>query len=239
MAPQKQAGRRQATGARKRTSHGNNRRRIDYAVPVPSGANGATATSQSADAVPAPVAAGWSAGPTGILGWIRTHPLAVTTWVLSMIGLGVSIYLTITHYDTSVVIACSDKGLVNCEKVTTSAQSMVFNIFPVAVLGLAFYMFLFLINSPLGWMFDPSRISWLRWTRLDRRSISWLRLGSVVVGMGFVIYLVYAELIQIGNICLFCTSVHVVTFLIFVLLVYDATSWSSSAATAQRRRADR
>jgi len=52
--------------------------------------------------------------------------------------LGVSIYLTVAHYTTSVSLICSDKGLVNCEKVTTSAQSMIFGIFPVAVLGWRF-----------------------------------------------------------------------------------------------------
>ena len=39
-------------------------------------------------------------------------------------------------------LVCSDKGLMNCEEVTTSPQSMVFGIFPVAVLGLAFYVFM-------------------------------------------------------------------------------------------------
>jgi uncharacterized membrane protein len=41
--------------------------------------------------------------------------------------------------------------------------------------------------------------------------------------MGFVLYLVYAELIQIGAICLWCTSVHVATFLIFALIVFYAS----------------
>jgi uncharacterized membrane protein len=76
------------------------------------------------------------------------------------------------------------------------------------------------INSPLGW----------RW---NRREVKWLRLGSVIIGMGFVLYLIYAELIQIGNICLWCTSVHVATFLIFALLVYEATSWTSKTATTR------
>ena len=64
----------------------------------------------------------------------------------------------------------------------------------------------------------------------------WARLGSVIVGMGFVLYLVYAEVIQIGNICLWCTSVHVVTFLMFALLIYDATSWGLNSTAAPARR---
>jgi len=228
MAPSKQARRsRQAVSAKKRTSHGGSRARSAAAsVPATAGGNGRAAARTDAvrkdatavDATTTDVAQ--SAGG-GVRAWMRTHPLQLTVWVLSLFALGVSIYLTITHYDTSVTLACSDKGVINCAKVTTSTQSMVFGIFPVAVLGLAFYLFMAAINSPLGW-------------RMDRREVKWLRLGSVIVGMGFVLYLIYAEVIQIGNICLWCTSVHVATFLIFALLVYEATSWTSTTAKARR-----
>jgi uncharacterized membrane protein len=218
MAPSKQARRsRQAVSAKKRAAHGGSRPRPATTLNVPpTTANGngqPTARAAAADV----------AQPTGggVRAWVRAHPLQLATWVLSLFALAVSIYLTITHYDTSVTLACSDKGIVNCAKVTTSSQSMVFGIFPVALLGLAFYVFMAAINSPLGW-------------RMDRREVKWLRLGSVIVGMGFVLYLVYAEVIQIGNICLWCTSVHVATFLIFALLVYEATSWTSATAKARR-----
>ena len=45
------------------------------------------------------------------------------------------------------------------------------------------------------------------------------RLASVVAGMIFVLYLVYAELIGVGRICPYCTSVHIITFLLFTLIV--------------------
>jgi uncharacterized membrane protein len=147
--------------------------------------------------------------------------VALVTFVLSLYGFGASIYLTIAHYDTGISLACSDKGLVNCQAVTTSSQSMVFGIFPVAVLGLAFYVFMVAVNSPWGW-------------RLQLPAVRWARLGSVVVGMGFVLYLIYAELIQINAICLWCTSVHVTTFLIFVLVVFHS-AFTGGKAAAQRR----
>jgi uncharacterized membrane protein len=40
--------------------------------------------------------------------------------------------------------------------------------------------------------------------------------------MLFVLYLVYRELVSIGQICPYCTSVHVITFLLFVLIVFAA-----------------
>jgi uncharacterized membrane protein len=144
-----------------------------------------------------------------------------TSLVLSLAGLGVSIYLTIAHYTSTSILACSSKGYVDCAKVTTSSQSMVFGVLPVAVLGLAFYVFMVAVNSPWGW-------------RMRIPLVWWARLGSVVVGMGFVLYLLYAEIIQIGNICLWCTSVHAITFLLFVLLVFIATL--SGGATVKNAR---
>jgi uncharacterized membrane protein len=40
-----------------------------------------------------------------------------------------------------------------------------------------------------------------------------------VAGVGMIIYLISAELFTIKAICLWCTSVHVATFLIFVVVV--------------------
>jgi uncharacterized membrane protein len=50
-----------------------------------------------------------------------------------------------------------------------------------------------------------------------------------------VLYLVYAELFQIGAICLYCTSVHIITFLIFALVAVSSALWG--LAPAPRRAA--
>ena len=181
-------------------------------------ARGATASRPAAPAV--------AQGPLGRLlaPWRTMGWLPLTTFVLSLYGVGASVYLTIAHYDTSIRLACSDTGLVNCQAVTTSSESMLFGIFPVAVLGLAFFVFMLAINSPWGW-------------RLSRSQpvVRWARLGSVIVGIGFVIYLVYAELIEINAICLWCTSVHAATFLIFVLVVFRESFAGVGAAASARR----
>jgi uncharacterized membrane protein len=137
--------------------------------------------------------------------------LQLTTFVLALAGLGVSIYLTIAHFTESALAGCSESGLVNCTKVTTSAQSYVFGI-PVAVLGLAFFVFLAAIMSPWAW-------------QARRREVHLLRIAAMVVGIGMVLYLVYAELIIIGSICLYCTSVHIITFVLFVLTAFAAAAW--------------
>jgi uncharacterized membrane protein len=133
-----------------------------------------------------------------------------TTWGLSLAGLGMSLYLTIAHFSTSVSLVCPATSTINCEKVTTSPQSYVFGI-PVAVLGLAFYVFAAAANSPWAW-----RVTW--------PPLRWARIGSVVAGIVFVLYLIYAELFKIGAICLLCTSVHVITLALFVLIVFSAAA---------------
>lgn len=154
---------------------------------------------------PAAAAAARESGVAAPPAWLQW-----TTWVLSLGGLGVSIYLTIAHFNTSVTLACPATSTVNCEKVTTSPQSYAFGI-PVAVLGLAFYVFLAVANSPWAW-----RVTW--------PPLRWARIGSAVVGIVFVLWLVYAELFKIGAICLWCTSVHVITFALFVLIVFSAAA---------------
>jgi uncharacterized membrane protein len=151
-------------------------------------------------------AAGDGVGQDGPAPWLQ-----IATLVLALAGLGASVYLTIAHFTESTLAGCSESGLVNCTKVTTSPQSYVFGI-PVAVLGLAFFLFAVAIMSPWAW-------------QTARREIHLLRIASMVVGMGFVLYLIYAELFIIGSICLYCTSVHAITFALFVLTAIAAAAW--------------
>lgn len=133
--------------------------------------------------------------------WIPAWPWIVGL-VLCVLGLAAASYLTVAHYATGVTLACPDSGLINCAKVTTSSYSKILGI-PVAVLGLVFFAFMLPLQSPWAW-------------RSTNRLLRVVRMGSCVVGMGFVLWLLYAELIKIGNICLYCTSVHLLTFLVLL-----------------------
>jgi uncharacterized membrane protein len=176
--------------------------------PSVKGAMVAGGTSASADAVVEPddadiddLEAGDDEAPPGVSRRIR-----ITALVLSLLGLADSTYLTIAHFQTNLLQqTCSTSGVINCTKVTTSPQSEILHI-PVAVLGLAFYVAMTVINLP-G-----------MWTTTDTR-VAWVRLAMSVSGIGFVLYLIYAELFLIKAICEYCTGVHVVTFALFVLIV--------------------
>lgn len=133
----------------------------------------------------------------------RVRPIA--SGLLALVGLGLSSYLTLTHYFARAVpLACSATGAIDCEKVTTSPQSVVFGI-PVAVLGLAFFVPMLALCSPWAWA-------------SSRREVAVARLVLATAGMGFVLYLVSMELFVIGAICLYCTGVHLTTFLLFALV---------------------
>lgn len=131
--------------------------------------------------------------------------ISLTTLIVSVLGLADSAYLTYEHFAQGATFACPENATVNCVKVTTSPESHVLGI-PVAVLGLAFFLFMVAVNSPWGW-----RAPW--------PAVHWARLASVVVGIVFVLYLIWAELFRINAICLYCTGVHVLTFILFALIV--------------------
>ena len=163
-----------------------------------------------------------AATPSGPPLWLQ-----VTSTVLAVLGLAISAYETYAHYNGNHLLGCASgaHSTFNCAAVITSSQSMVFNVFPVAVLGLAFYVFAVVIFTPWAWQFRGTAIRVGGQTlRITSRGVDIVRLGSVIVGMGFVMYLIYAEF-QIGSVCEYCSGVHIVTFLLFCITVVSAALW--------------
>ena len=223
-----QTARKGSQARRSQSAAGSARNSATSARPRPQ-AGGGPAKSTAAGgkaATPVPVRNSWTPR------WLRT-----TTLGLSVLGLALSIYLTIAHLAGAGILVCSSKGLVNCEAVTTSPESEVFGIFPVAELGLGFYFFMTLINLPWAWQPEwrwlPARGPLATAGRRAVALAAWrIRLGAVIVGVLFILYLVYTELITLRTICLWCTYVHITTFVLFVFLLAQAAFWGSPAKTA-------
>jgi uncharacterized membrane protein len=147
--------------------------------------------------------------------------LQLATLALAIIGLVDSSYITVQEESGGALAGCSEKtGFVDCVAVIHSPESVIFGI-PVAVFGIVFFAFMIAIMSPYAW-------------GSARREIWQLRLASMFAGIGFVIYLIYAELFEVGNICLYCTSVHAITFVLFVMLIFYATLGTSDTARAEQ-----
>ena len=129
----------------------------------------------------------------------------------SALGIGVAGYLTFEHYTSSSSLACSDNGVINCLKVTTSSYSSVAGV-PVAVLGLVFFVVMLVLQLPPMW-------------RRPEPAVRYGRLAWAVVGLGTIVYLLYAELFAINALCLWCTAVHVLTFIVFCTTVYATLTY--------------
>lgn len=139
----------------------------------------------------------------------------------SIAGLGIATYLTLAHYTTVVPLTCPNSGAISCFAVTTSAESVLFGV-PVAVLGLPFFVAMIVFSLPGVW-------------RSRSPFVAPARLALAVAGIGFVCYLLYAELYEVGKICLWCTGVHILTLVIFVAVV---TGWDETTAFAREVVAD-
>jgi uncharacterized membrane protein len=139
-------------------------------------------------------------------GWAPPRWAAPSGLFLALGGLGVSTYLTIAHYGVSVTLACPDSGAINCEKVTTSPESVIAGM-PVAVLGLVFFGSMVLMDLPCTWS-SPSPV--VRGTRL----------GLSALGVAFAVYHIYTELVTLHAICLWCTSARVMAFLLFAVVLF-------------------
>lgn len=129
-------------------------------------------------------------------------------WVLLAIGTLVAAYLTFEHYTANATLACGTGGVVDCASVTTSDYSKLLGI-PVALLGLLWFVATVALTAVL-----PGRVAPTLARRID---LAWYSLGMV-----FVLYLVWAELVPLGKICLWCTVIHVDVLVLFLMALVAA-----------------
>jgi uncharacterized membrane protein len=140
----------------------------------------------------------------------------VIVLLASVAGVGIAMYLTLAHFSSGIQLACpASVGAINCDAVTRSAESYVFGI-PVSLLGLIYFVVMTGMSLPMVW-------------RSTLRVVAQARLALAVAGIGFVCYLLYAELFVIGKICLWCTGVHVLTLIVFAVIT---TGWRQMSAYA-------
>ena len=130
----------------------------------------------------------------------RTATRSAPAWasfVLCLLGVLVSGYLTYEHFTDSTTLACSGTGTIDCLKVTTSQWSEIAGV-PVAVAGLAYFLAMTLLCAPTRFAKD----------------VATLRLIGVLVGTIMVLWLIYVEIFKVDAICLWCTGIHVITLLL-------------------------
>ncbi len=148
-----------------------------------------------------------SADESTRLGLANWELSAIT--VASVVGLGISLYLTAAHYE-QVPLACSVSSLIDCGSVTHSAYSEVgATSFPISALGAIW----FVLVGTLA-VARTSSAAWREaWAALVGQSL------LAASGLVYVLYLVYAEIVQLHRICEWCTGVHLITVLVFLLTI--------------------
>jgi uncharacterized membrane protein len=130
-----------------------------------------------------------------------------TTTVLSLIALADASYLAFLHFTNKLPLVCSTKGgFVDCEAVLDSKYSHPFGI-PIVVPGVIWAVAMVVLCSPRAW-------------RASSIWVSRARLVGVSLGMLTVFYLLWAELIKLHHLCEYCTGVHIVTFALFLVVVF-------------------
>jgi uncharacterized membrane protein len=139
--------------------------------------------------------------------YIRRSGAQIALLILALIGAGIAIYLTAVHYQGAPLV-CSNTGLIDCSRVLSSSFSVVpgTNI-PISIPGLAWCLVAALLAGVTIW--QPE----LRLPRLGM--MAWTLLGMLTV-----FYLVYAEIVRLHTICIWCTSLHAI---ILVMLLISVT----------------
>ncbi len=125
--------------------------------------------------------------------------------LLSLVGVGISIYLTAVHYE-NVPLVCSASGIVDCARVLSSPFSVIpGTTIPISVPG-------------LGWCLAFAVLSAIGWRSVSlQRSVRIAQFLLALVGMVTVLYLVYVELVRLHTICAWCTALHVIILIVFLM----------------------
>jgi uncharacterized membrane protein len=133
----------------------------------------------------------------------------ILLFVLSLASIAISIYLTSVHY-AKVPLICSTNGLIDCASVLSSSYSVVpGTTIPITIPGLAWG----LAMAALAFA------SWRLWP--ERRDLRIAEFILSLLAMVGVLYLVYAELVHLHHICAWCTGLHVIILIMFLITMLN------------------
>lgn len=144
-----------------------------------------------------------------LLGLARAEMLLCALVVMALLGIGISAYLTAVHY-ANVPLLCSTSGPIDCARVTSSIYSVVpFTQIPITVPGMLWFA------ASGGLALFALRRAWLGQAEPPRLRQGHFALAAV--GLVFVLYLVYAEIVLLHRFCEWCTAIHLLTLLTFII----------------------
>ena len=152
-----------------------------------------------------------TATPTSarLLALLRAAPGLAAIAAMALAGVGIAAYLTIEHYAKQEPF-CTTVGPINCASVLKSPYSVLPGTsIPITIPGLLW----FLVSGGLAVV---GLVALWRGRREPERLRGTLLVWSAA-GMLFVLYLVWAEIVQVRAICAWCTVVHLLTLATFLI----------------------
>lgn len=134
----------------------------------------------------------------------RFRLLTAVSVLAALAGAAISVYLTVVHY-SAVPLVCTTGATVNCELVLSSPNSVIAgSSFPTSAAGIVW----FTVSAALAAVQLAGRAP----AFVARSGVVWS-----VIGLATVVYLVFVEIVELGAICIWCTSAHALVVLIFLI----------------------
>lgn len=141
--------------------------------------------------------------------------LLVAMALAGVAGVAVSIYLTVVHF-AALPLVCTTTGIISCERVLSSPYSVIAGSgLPTSAAGIVWFS----VSAGLALVQLTGRSS----ARLVRGHLAWS-----AIGLATVVYLVFLEIVQLGAICIWCSTAHALVVMTFVIAL--TRSQTSAAA---------
>jgi uncharacterized membrane protein len=130
--------------------------------------------------------------------------LLIAAALAGVIGGAISVYLTVVHY-AALPLVCTTTGIISCERVLSSPYSIIVGSgLPTSAAGIVW----FIVSAALA----LAQLSGRRPPALVRWHLAWSAIGLVTV-----IYLVFVEIVDLGALCLWCSTAHALVVITFII----------------------
>lgn len=147
--------------------------------------------------------------PDRLLAMLRAAPGLTAIAAMALAGIAIAAYLTAEHYAHQEPF-CATVGPINCASVLSSRYSVLpGTALPITIPGMLWFLVsggLAVIGLAAIWRARPEP------SRLRLAQLVWSAAGLL-----FVLYLVWAEIVQVHSICAWCTVVHLLTLATFLV----------------------
>jgi uncharacterized membrane protein len=135
---------------------------------------------------------------------MRDRILVAAAALAGLAGIAISAYLTVVHY-SALPLVCTTSGIISCERVLSSPYSVIAGSgLPTSAAGIVWFsVSVGLMSAQLAGHNSAAILRWhLLWS---------------AIGLATVIYLVFLEIVQLGALCIWCSSAHALVVMTFLI----------------------